>query len=128
MKKKSAKKKRINKKISLKKEFYFLCACCATIFLLFITSFNLNQVVSPKQVLGTKTQVKNEETKVINKEIANWENFLKENPSYFEGWVKLSELKLQVGDINGAKEAYQKAFQIDPNSEEVKSLEKKLGI
>lgn len=128
MKKKSAKKKVGNKKLNLKREFVFLCACCATIFLLFITSFNLNQVISPKQVLGTKTQVKNEEVRVINNEIANWENFLKENPSYFEGWVKLTELKLQIGDLSGAKEAYRKAFQIDPNCEEVKSLEKKLGI
>ncbi len=128
MKKKSAKKKSLNKNLNLKKEFYFLCACCATVLLLLITSFNINQLVSPKQILGTKTQVKNEEMKIINNEIANWEDFLKDNPGYFEGWVKLSELKLQIGDLSGAKEAFQKAWKIDPNSEEIKSLEKKLGI
>jgi cytochrome c-type biogenesis protein CcmH/NrfG len=127
MKKKSAKRKS-EKKVDLKKEFYFLCACCATVLLLLITSFNINQVISPKQILGTKTQVKNEEIKMINNEIANWENFLKENPHYLEGWIKLAELRFQTGNIDGAKEAYQKAWKIDPNSEETKSLEKKLGI
>lgn len=120
MKKKSAKK--ITKKNNLKREFFFLCACCATIFLLFITSFNVNQVLFGKQVLGSQTQIKNEEIKVIKQEINNWEGFLKENPTYFNGWIKLVDLKLQVGDLNGAKIAYQKALQIDPNSSEIQRL------
>ena len=127
MKKRSA-KKRARRKGDLKKELYFLCACCATVLLLLITSFNINQIVSPKNVLGSKTQIKNEEIKALNVEVLNWESFLKENPTYFEGWVRLGELKIQKGDLDGAKEAYQKAFAINPNSLQVKSLGESLGI
>jgi cytochrome c-type biogenesis protein CcmH/NrfG len=127
MKKKSA-KKRANKKTNLRKEFYFLCACCATVLILLITSFNINQIISPKNILGSKTQVKSEELKALDTEILNWETFLEENPTYFEGWIRLTELKLQKGDINGAKKSYQKAFAISPNSPQVKSLGESLEI
>ncbi len=57
-----------------------------------------------------------------------WQAFLKKNPSYLPGWLELAKIEVQLEDIDAAKEALNKAREIDPNSELLKETAKKLGL
>lgn len=57
-----------------------------------------------------------------------WQNFLALHPTYFNGWVELSSLQIQNGDLEAARESYSHAFRINPNSEELIILKLKLGV
>jgi hypothetical protein len=57
-----------------------------------------------------------------------WNNFLILHPKYFEGWIELCNLELKSGNLEAANVAYANAFQINPNSEELKILRLKLGF
>jgi len=59
-------------------------------------------------------------------EITFWQNFVNSNPSYFDGWVELSTLKLESDDIQGSLFAYQKALEINPNSTRLSELRLRL--
>jgi len=62
------------------------------IFLLTLTSANLNSYLTPKKVLGAEVEDNNEEF---------WIKFLAKNPNYIPGWIELKR--------------YDKVKQIDPN-------------
>jgi hypothetical protein len=64
------------------------------LFILLITSININNYLKPKdiKVLGTETK---------NKETIFWQDFLVKNPNYVPGWIEI-----------GRKD---KAHEIDPN-------------
>ncbi len=111
------------KKINVKKEFVFLCSCCATLFVLLIAGYNFKAYLNVQKVLGTETATEssNYEEKVF------WLNFLKANPRYLDGWIELTKIDIANGDVQGAKENLKKAFEINPNSEKLKSLEDFLG-
>ncbi len=105
--------------------FYYSC-CCLIISLLFLVGENLHSYLFGTDVLGAEisTQKSNE----LNKEKIYWENIVSQNPSYLPGYIELVNISLEVGDRNSAIINLIKARQINPNSEEVKSLEKILEI
>jgi hypothetical protein len=63
------------------------------VFLLVLTSININTYLAPKVVLGTKTEVDNSDE--------YWKSFVNKNPNYIPGLIEIGELD--------------KAKQIDPN-------------
>jgi LEA14-like dessication related protein len=68
-----------------------------------------------KPVLGENTNSK--------EEIDYWRSFLVENPNYFSGWLTLSKLEFDTGNVYNAQEDLDRARQINPNSEKLKELE-----
>lgn len=55
-----------------------------------------------------------------------WEEILKERPDYRDGWLQLSALYLEQGDKLKAKEALLRAKLLDPNNDNILSLQKLL--
>ena len=49
-----------------------------------------------------------------------------ENENYIEGWFELAKLKIDEGDINGAKQALIEIERINPNSEKLMELRNSL--
>jgi hypothetical protein len=65
----------------------------AALFVLFLTSININNYLTPKTVLGAKTLVEDDSQ--------FWNEFLSKNPTYIPGLI-------ETGNIEKARE-------IDPN-------------
>lgn len=108
-------KKLAKKKIDFRGEIVYLCSCCAAIILLTLAGLNFNRFLFNNQVLGVATTSQgNYETLIEEK--AYWQDFLKVNPRYLDGWVELIQVNLDLNDKTAAKETYNKAREIDPNS------------
>lgn len=85
------------------------------------TGFSQNQ----QQVLGTKNIVGDQQLVTSDQQlITDWEKIVKLYPNYRDGWLQLAVRYNQVGDKEKALNALEKAREIDPNNETVKSLEK----
>ncbi|RLC32545.1 hypothetical protein DRH13_01620 [Candidatus Woesebacteria bacterium] len=95
----------------------YLLVVLGTIILFLLTTFNLNHYLEKQKVLGSTTV-----TSISHNEIAFWEVFLYENENYIEGWLELAKLKIDEGDINGARQALAEVEKINPNSEELMEL------
>lgn len=106
-----------NKKNPLKNELAYLLVVSGTIILFFLTAFNLDRYLETKEILGSTTTISNSRN-----EIAFWEVFLYENENYIEGWFELAKLKIDEGDINGARQALAEVEKINPNSEKLMEL------
>lgn len=106
-------------KSKIKKEIIFFCSCCAAIIVLLITGFNLQSYLTQDRVLGTKTE--NEPTPP-NQEKIFWENFLKDNPRYFDGWLELARIYDEEGNIEAKEQALNYAQDINPNSERLQIM------
>ena len=91
--------------------FFAACIC-----LLNYEDFKINQ-----KVLGIQTQIKAEQQTIYD-----WEQIVRERPGYRDGWLQLSALYLKTGDKIKAKSALSQAKIIDPNNENIISLEKLL--
>lgn len=90
--------------------------------LIIISVFNISLIFySPPKITETKQDL-------LNPKEAFWKNFLALHPTYFEGWIELGTLQIRSGDFESAKNSYQKAFAINPNSEKLLSLKQKLGV
>ncbi len=63
------------------------------VFLLFLSSINIENYLSPKKVLGAETKDTGEED--------FWNDFMSKHPTYVPGWVELGR--------------YEKVEEIDPN-------------
>lgn len=109
--------KKHSKKERVKKGVLFLCSCCAVFLLLLLSGLNLNSYLIRQKVLGTKAAVPSEST--ITQEKLFWENFLKENPTYFDGWIELAKINIKLGNQNEARDALLKAEKINPNSDKL---------
>lgn len=121
---KSAQKKSSQKK-GFKKQILLLCSCCAIGILLLLTAVNLNSYLTTREVLGLKTQ--NEQNDLELNEGKNyWENFVSQNPTYFEGWIELTKIYVRLADFEAAKTAFTMAKGIKPNSKDLGPLEEKL--
>lgn len=101
------------------KIYYF----CAGLIIVTLSMFNFaayKTLNKTAYVLGAS--VSNDD------KIIYWEEFLKSYPDYKDGWIKLAKLYYQKGDIQSAEVALEKAVEIDPNSEEIRSLKVSLGL
>lgn len=112
-KKASKKTEPQNQLITVKNEFIFLCSCCAVILLLVITTNTISPIVRGT-VLGTS--IKSQQVQNLEKQYTFWSNFLKDNPSYFDGWIEMYKVCNQLGKIDEASNSLQKAHDINPNS------------
>lgn len=111
-----------NKKKSLfKNEFAYLFIVLGTIIIFFLTTFNIDRYLERRKVLGSATVIS-----ISRNEIAFWEIFLYENENYIEGWLELAKLKINEGDISGARQALVKVEKINPNSEKLMRLKNSL--
>lgn len=111
------------KKKSLKKEAAFLCSCCAAVLVFALATFNTSSFLYPNTVLGAKTQNLGPEDQGVY-----WQNLLNQYPNYIEGWIELSKIEFKAGNRTEAIKDLTKAKDIDPNSSEIKDLEKSLGL
>ena len=99
--------------------FFTYFAVC---ILLALSVFNLklyfrtNQEVF-SQVLGEKSD-KLENDKLF------WQEFVFDNPTYLDGWIMLTKVNLELGNLEEAKAALEKARTLNPNSEEITELNK----
>ena len=105
------------KKDSFSNELAYLLVVLVTVILFLLTTFNLNNYLKEQKVLGSSTVISSS-----HNEIAFWEIFLYENENYIEGWFELAKLKIDEGDISGAKQALIEIENINPNSEELLKL------
>ena len=115
--------KKAKKRAHLKRDLVFFCSCCAAAIVLFLSGLNLKSL-SYTQVLGAE-----DETPIVNpsKEVSYWENFLTKSPTYFDGWVELSQLMISLGKQEAAEVAFNKAQDINPNSNKLEDLRNLLG-
>ncbi|MEM2145265.1 MAG: tetratricopeptide repeat protein [Candidatus Jordarchaeaceae archaeon] len=118
-------KKEIKTKKKGNKKSFILNFKTLTVYLLLIllSLFNLSVYLAK-----TKKPAVDEVEKNLHREIHYWRNFLSENPTYRNGWLKLAELEVQTGNQQSAKDSLDKASAIDPNSPEVHELREKLGF
>ena len=88
-----------------------------------LSSINLKSL-SYTKVLGTEV-----EAPLANpaEEVSFWENFLAKSPTYFDGWVELSHLMMSLGNQEAAGVAFNKAREINPNSDKLQDLGNLLG-
>lgn len=125
---KSAQEKRQKKKKSgLKQEIIFFCSCCAAILILSLSVVNLIPVFQQNKVLGAKSETSPLSFQDEIQEISFWKNILSKNPTYSEGWLELARLSLQIGDKHEAVLAFEKAEEINPNSETLEQIRVLLG-
>lgn len=117
--------KRTNKKD--KSKVAYVLAFCAVLIVTALSVFNIALFSSSNQkgVLGLKTVT--DSNQVLLQEKLFWEAFLINNPTYFSGWIELVKIEVQLENVESAKKALQKARGINPNSDEIKKLDKLLG-
>jgi len=58
--------------------------------------------------------------------IQKWQKVLEEKPDYRDGWLKMAVYLIKVRKINEAKEALEKAKELDPNYEIIREIEARI--
>ena len=91
------------------------------IFFVLVSFFLLKEekIRNEKRILGLQTQLKADQ-----KAAFDWEQILLEKPNYRDGWFYLSAIYYRLGQIEKAKEALEKAKELDPLNENLISWEK----
>jgi hypothetical protein len=89
----------------------FILSSLAILVVLALASSNFKTYVNRLNVLGAET-----ESPIQVKNIEYWDNLLKKNPTYFEGWIQLSKLEKANGNPLRSFECLNKARSINPNS------------
>lgn len=100
----------------------FVAVCIITVLLL--VTYNLNQYLGGAKreiklqtmVLGSKDDLS------LLEERSFWLKRLEDFPLYFPGWLELAQIEKKLGNIGKSNYALIKAHEINPNSEELKSL------
>ena len=86
--------------------------------LIFLNNYNHRL---EEKILGINIQLKADQ-----KTTYEWEQILAEKPDYRDGWLSLAASYAKTGDLTKARRAFNRAKEIDPNFEELPSLEKLL--
>ena len=108
----SAKKKRRNK-INKQKELFSLLTTSFAILVILLTILNIQHLSQkPNPVLGVSTEINFQE---LEKEKVFWEEFLAKNPTYYDGWKKISEIEYLLGENDSAVNSLKTANRIDSN-------------
>lgn len=74
---------------------------------------------SDLRVLGSQSNIDTRQETVYR-----WEQILAERPDYRDGWLQLASLYYQQGNKQKAREAVNKAKNLDPANENVLAFEK----
>lgn len=69
--------------MSINKSAMFLFFCVATITILLLSALNIENYLTPKEVLGIKTEDNTDKF---------WTDFLSKNPNYIPGWIEMGRL------------------------------------
>jgi len=100
------------KKINYNKEIVYLLYVSATILLILLTILNLENTQNKnKSVLGISNKI---DVSELNKEKLFWEEVLFKTPTYFDGWMRLSEIQLMLGNTKEFENTIQNALKINP--------------
>lgn len=92
--------------------FYFLVAFAFLVLLLTLANLKIIFMKPGVQkVLGVKN--------TYDKNKAYWLEILSYYPDYFPGWIELTKLELEEGNLEKARDAFIKAGEIMPNSKEL---------
>jgi cytochrome c-type biogenesis protein CcmH/NrfG len=116
------KKSKTNKKLrksSLKSEIVYICSCCAVIVIALLASVNLNQFIKTKDVLGAGSKIADESPQMLTNQKKYWNDFLTIHPTYLDGWIELTRIYLEEGNPVKARESFDRAFEISPNSRKI---------
>ncbi len=103
------------------KDVIFLCCL---ILLITLSFFNISYYLFPKKNSGDN-QIAHSNT---NQAVVYWQELLESHPTYFFGWIELAELELMSGNKPKAIEALVQANNINPNSQEVKTISEDIGF
>ncbi len=110
-------------KINFKPYFIHYAYCLGIIALLILTSININKFFESQKVLGISVDVT-----PLQNEKDYWENIVSQNPSYTDGYLEIAKVDVELGDKNEATAYITKALTLDPNSTEITSVQKALGL
>lgn len=94
-------------KVNIKNEINFFYFCLFTVTILFLSAFAFKLHQINLKVLGLRTENVVNEVETT-KQINFWEEFVSQNPQYYEGWIELYNLTGENSYLNKARE-------IDPN-------------
>ncbi len=100
---------------------YFLTRLSVLIILL-LTIVNINKIFENKKVLGV--QIDNTS---VNEQKIYYENLVKQNPSYMDGYIELAKISSFLGDRESEKNYLKLAYNISPNNKEIKELLAQIG-
>lgn len=101
---------------------YLLVYCCVIVILaLSIFNIFLYLAIPTNSILGHKTEANRES--ILTSEKTFWINFLEINPSYFQGWIELTKINLNLDKLEEARGTFQKAREINPNSKAISELD-----
>jgi len=114
----------LKKKVALSKELHQNLRLIFFSFLLsiivFLTTVNIIRFTQKPQlsIIDPQPNVLSYtlDSDLLSK-IKFWKNFLGKNPNYYQGWLELSKIQKELGDIPASEEALKKAYSIDPNLE-----------
>lgn len=106
----------MSKKKNKKRESFYLFffTRLAILVVLLLTIININKIFENKKVLGVQI-----DTDSVNKQRIYYENLVKENPTYVDGYLQLAKISSFVGDREGEKSYLKIAYNINPNNKEV---------
>lgn len=100
------------KKINKHKELMGLLYIALIVLVILLTILNLQNIQVPRKVLGTSTEINYQE---MIDEKKFWEKFLAKNPTYYDGWERISQIELLLGDIKSSITFLEIAKRIDSN-------------
>lgn len=105
--------------IKLKKELASIIAIFSLLAVLGLSFINIKSFFDAnqkqKEVLGAET--------TLSQEKDYWVNLLNTQKDYLPGWVQLAKIDKELGDIAGYQDALNNVKRINPNSDELSSLE-----
>lgn len=110
----TVKRKQINKNV-----FNFLLILFLTLSTV-VSGFNIYKFInrSPRVVV----------VNVLKNDITYWQDIVKNNPTYRDGYIILSKLYLEDNQLKTAQNLIRKAYTLDPLNESVKETGFVLGI
>src|SRR5689334_18366422 len=105
------------------KYFIHYIYCLGTISLLILASYNLNNLLKSKNVLGTSIEVNS-----IQDEKEYWLKIASENPTYVDAYLQLAKVEVELSNKDGARSYINEARKLNPNASEIEIAEKELGL
>jgi len=100
-------------KSEIRKELQDLLYISFAVLVILLSILNLQKTDhKSRHVLGVSTEIENFQ---LIKEKYFWEEFLAKNPTYYDGWKRISEIEFFMGDYKSAIDSYEVAKRIDFN-------------
>lgn len=100
------------KKINKQKELLYLFSIAFTVLVILLTILNLQNIGKKEAVLGAGTENNKEE---LIKEKDFWEDFLAKNPTYYDGWIRISKIEFLLNENTSAQKSLEISKRIDSN-------------